>query len=472
MNTTESSMARHLPIDPQRCGGPVAVLAIGWAISVAMWTVGYLTHLPLWQAPTPLTFAALVLCLLGGGWVAGRYTALGWRGVSGAALLSAVVNLMVLGSMLADRDAPLPPAWIWLSGYLIGSIVVVLVGWAIGRARQKVLRPIDWTFVLGIVAVVATGLLILAGGLVTGQDAGLAVPDWPNSFGSNMFTYPLSKMTGGPIYYEHAHRLFGTLVGLTTVVLAIHLWWIDRRRAIRWLGAAAIVAVIIQGIMGGFRVTLAHTGEAGVLVSGPADETTASVILRVAHGVFGQVFLGLLVVIAVMSTRTWRHAGVDVRETESAKFDQRLGVLLIVGLVLQLTLGAILRHTEQMLLTHISVAALVLPLGVTSGVRAWGLYGELPLLRTTGLWLVGLMLVQLMLGLAALAVLSDAVPRSVNAIITTAHQGIGAALLAVAVALAMWSYRLLARSQDAVVRRPSDAPRQSTSPISTASAPG
>src|SRR5258708_18417266 len=87
--------------------------------------------------------------------------------------------------------------------------------------------------------VASTILLILAGSFVTSTDSGLSVPDWPTTYGQNMFTFPLSKMVGG-IFYEHGHRLIASAVGLLTIGLAVWLWLADRRRWIRWLGIAAL----------------------------------------------------------------------------------------------------------------------------------------------------------------------------------------------------------------------------------------
>ena len=78
----------------------------------------------------------------------------------------------------------------------------------------------------------ATFILLMAGGLVTSNRAGMAVPDWPATFGSNMFLYPLSKMTGG-IYFEHTHRLLGTFVGLAAITLAVFLQIVERRGWVR-----------------------------------------------------------------------------------------------------------------------------------------------------------------------------------------------------------------------------------------------
>ena len=74
----------------------------------------------------------------------------------------------------------------------------------------------------------STAVLILAGGLVTSTGSGLSVPDWPTTYGWNMFTFPLSKMVGG-IRYEHTHRLIASTVGFLMIVLAVWLWRAEPR---------------------------------------------------------------------------------------------------------------------------------------------------------------------------------------------------------------------------------------------------
>src|SRR5437660_10717349 len=97
---------------------------------------------------------------------------------------------------------------------------------------------------------VCTVFLVLAGSLVTSTNSGLSVPDWPTTYGWNMFTFPPSKWVGG-ILYEHGHRLIASTVGLLTIVLAAWLWIADPRRWMKRLGLAALGAVILQGVLGG-----------------------------------------------------------------------------------------------------------------------------------------------------------------------------------------------------------------------------
>src|SRR5258707_1612530 len=101
----------------------------------------------------------------------------------------------------------------------------------------------------------ATLLLICSGGMVTSKGVGLAVPDWPTTFGYNMFLFPASKWIGG-IFFEHTHRLIASTVGFLTIILAVWLWFLDPRRWVRILGIAAVGAVILQGVLGGLRVTM------------------------------------------------------------------------------------------------------------------------------------------------------------------------------------------------------------------------
>lgn len=91
-------------------------------------------------------------------------------------------------------------------------------------------------------------LLIFKGALVTSNDAGLSVPDWPTSYGHNMFLFPPEKWIG-TIFYEHVHRLLASAVGILTVILTVWIFWIDSRRWVRRLGVAALVTVILQGFL-------------------------------------------------------------------------------------------------------------------------------------------------------------------------------------------------------------------------------
>jgi heme a synthase len=257
-----------------------------------------------------------------------------------------------------------------------------------------------------------------------------------------MFLYPLSRMTGG-VYFEHVHRLLGSLVGLATLVLAVHLWRVDDRRWLRFVGLAAVVLVVAQGLLGGLRVTGHFT------LSDDPQVTRPSLGLAVAHGVLGQVFFGLMVAIATVTTRRWRTSapgGPTAPKTTTGGPDRRLSLWLLGGLILQLSLGAFLRHKDAGLHAHITMAVLVLCLGVWLGSRLVLKHAAEPLLRRLGHSLIHGFVVQLLLGFAALIArnLTTAAgdPHPAAVAVTTVHQAVGALLLATAVLAVLWTRRL------------------------------
>src|ERR1700716_3674197 len=102
---------------------------------------------------------------------------------------------------------------------------------------------------------VATLFLVCSGGMVTSKGVGLAVPDWPTTFGYNMFLFPVSNWIGG-VLFEHTHRQIASTVGFLTIILAIWLWRTEDRQSVKTLGLIAVAGVILQGILGGLRVTM------------------------------------------------------------------------------------------------------------------------------------------------------------------------------------------------------------------------
>jgi cytochrome c oxidase assembly protein subunit 15 len=170
---------------------------------------------------------------------------------------------------------------------------------------------------LALVTVAATFVLILFGGLVTNTGAALAVPDWPSTFGHNMFLFPWSGMIGG-VFYEHSHRLIGAVVGVLTLALAAALW--PRGGRLRALGLVAVAAVIVQGVLGGLRVVLLH------------DQ------LAIVHGCLAQAFWALVVALAVL---TWPGAGAA---TVAPAAPRGLALAAVVVVYVQIVFGALLTH--------------------------------------------------------------------------------------------------------------------------------
>src|SRR5438445_4558236 len=194
--------------------------------------------------------------------------------------------------------------------------------------RRNSGRSTRWLNRFAWLTCVATLLLICSGGMVTSKNVGLAVPDWPTTFGYNMFLFPISKWVGG-ILFEHTHRLMGSLVGFLTIILAVWLWLPEDRRWVRKLGAIAPAGVILQGILGGIRVTMMK------------DE------IGIFHACIAQAFLGLLVVIALVTTNFWRtlaNLRIDPLKLTQIK---TLAIGITLAIYLQLALGATMRHQHR-----------------------------------------------------------------------------------------------------------------------------
>lgn len=159
--------------------------------------------------------------------------------------------------------------------------------------------------------------------MVTSTNSGLSVPDWPTTYGYNMFTYPLSRMAGG-IFYEHGHRLIASTVGLLMVGMALWLWRADSRAWVRRLGWTALAAVIVQGVLGGLTVLYLLPDA-----------------ISISHAGLAQIFFCLTVTIALVTSDGWQHpiAGRDAPAL-------RTRMVLLTGLVYgQILLGATMRHT-------------------------------------------------------------------------------------------------------------------------------
>ncbi|MCX6893939.1 MAG: COX15/CtaA family protein, partial [Verrucomicrobia bacterium] len=191
-----------------------------------------------------------------------------------------------------------------------------------------------WLHRFALLTAFATLGLIGLGGLVTSHGAGMAVPDWPTSYGYNMFALPFKFWKGGA-FFEHTHRLLASGVGLLTTVLAVWLWRKESRRWLRWLGVAAFVGVVLQGVLGGLRVVW-FKDEIGIF-----------------HAALAQVFFVLVSAIALFTSEWWAERRTPVRrvgenlflaEPEFGAPVRRLFLFTTVLIWLQLILGATMRH--------------------------------------------------------------------------------------------------------------------------------
>jgi heme a synthase len=170
-----------------------------------------------------------------------------------------------------------------------------------------------------------TVLLVLAGSLVTSTGSGLSVPDWPTTYGWNMFTFPPSKWVGG-ILYEHGHRLIASTVGFLTIILAAWLWMSEPRRWMKWLGVAALGAVIAQGVLGGLTVMFFL----------PAPISTA-------HAGLAEIFFCMAVAIALFTSPRWIDGyGGHVANDAALR---TLATTTTILIYCQILVGATMRHT-------------------------------------------------------------------------------------------------------------------------------
>ncbi len=204
--------------------------------------------------------------------------------------------------------------------------------------------------------------LIWVGGLVTTQDAGMAVPDWPNTNGYNMFAYPLSAWVYGPfdLFIEHGHRLLASFVGLLAIGLCAVVWRTEPRAWVRTLCLLLLVSIIVQGMMGGFRVLF--------------DART----LAMVHGCTGPLVFALATAVVVVTSPWWFAAG---SSTAKPTWFRWFALWLTVAAVIQLVLGAQLRHVQPwtkpssfvaLVHLHLTFAAIVtlFVLGVAAASRS------------------------------------------------------------------------------------------------------
>lgn len=324
-------------------------------------------------------------------------------------------------------------------------------------------RP--WLHRYAALVVLATLVLIAIGGTVTSKGAGMAVPDWPTTFGYNMFLAPLHVWwEQSDVFWEHFHRLMASLVGLLTIGITVWLWVTQKARPwLRWVGVALLALVIGQGIMGGLRVT------------------EISLILAMVHGITGQIFLGLTVLIAAATSKLWLKQAPDtLSQSKAPKGLRTLALVLLAVLVVQLSLGAWVRHMGASLaipdfpmsygtllppMSQARIDAAIAEFEQTRAMRpytvsqvamqfthrAWAIVVvavslalvlwlniRYPGRRETAWparWLLGLLTLQILLG--ASVVWSGRYPE-----IATAHQAVGASILAIATWLAIRVYLL------------------------------
>ena len=277
-------------------------------------------------------------------------------------------------------------------------------------------------------ATAVTWPLLFVGGLVTTYRVGMAVPDWPTTFGINMFLYDFTNATNG-VFIEHGHRLYGAAVGLATVILAAWFFVADRRPWMKAMGIAALLAVIGQGVLGGYRVRMNSTNLAAV------------------HGCTAQAFFALMTALCVLTGRPWTAAPRPRADPSHLRRRSAVTLGLIYG---QVVAGAWLRHFSSplALYLHAILAAAVWGHAAMLSWRVVRHRADVPALVPSAWAMASAVTFQVALGVAAWWMLRpfDGVARAVSApqaLIRTGHLANGGLLLASAVILTLRAFRAL-----------------------------
>lgn len=287
-----------------------------------------------------------------------------------------------------------------------------------------------WLHIYAVFVAIATFLLIIAGALVTSNDAGLSVPDWPTSFGG----FRMPQMVGG-VKYEHGHRMVAGTIVILTVILVLWLWRSEERRWVRRLGGLAVLNIIAQANLGGITV----------LYLLPVD-------ISVAHVCIAQLFFYIMGSIALFTSPDWRWDQPEVEDPSTPSVGH-LSVAATFVIFVQLLLGEAFRLHGFGIILHILVAILVTitVLWLLFRVLTW-FRNESQLERPTFL-VIGLLLLQILLGVGSYLTILNGQgapqPLSPMVALTTAHLAVGALLLASSLFLTFSIYRYVAAASGA-----------------------
>lgn len=311
-------------------------------------------------------------------------------------------------------------------------------------------RPIDHgseyraRYVFSWLTLFSTVALVAWGAFVTSINAGLAVPDWPTSFQSYDPFNPWPewwKIT--PVLAEHGHRLLGMLVGLMTMILAGWTFAKDDRKWMRMLGLAALLLVIIQGVLGGLRVVF------------------VSLNLAMVHASVAQIFFSLIAAMVLFTSRPWLKARDLLPDGVHAQRLRLLAVVTVGAVFMQILLGVLLRHPGTGLDPwlaglHIAGGLTVAALMTSVFVYVRRTFPGHTFLRYATAWMLGLLASQIALGFTAYFVILDErgvlQPSNVQVMVNSAHLVVGGFLMASAVVVALISMRLpIAASTPATV---------------------
>jgi heme a synthase len=270
-----------------------------------------------------------------------------------------------------------------------------------------------------------TVLLLVAGALVTSNDAALSVPDWPKSFGT--WTPP---MVGG-VFYEHSHRVIAGALGVWTLVLAVLIWVKEERRWLRWFAVIAVGGIVAQAILGGqVVIQLLHYW------------------LPVMHACFAQIMFGAILSIAVFTSKWWVSDRPQLEDRGTPSIHS-LALLNAIVIFLQVFLGAGFRHKEIPIWPHAAGSLAVLAMVVWTAVTLRKRFESSRELTKMRILLHSVFGLQFLLGIGAywsrVSTADAAQPMPVMVGLTVTHTVVGALLFAVSILTILLCYRLVPR---------------------------
>lgn len=431
-------------ITPSQAAPITAGLTVGFAFTALLWTVGYLLHFPgISVAPVIVGIVLMLLMALG----AVRCGTLGPAGSpmkTGAVfgLTLGLLNLLILGSVLFESpeggDSSRPSPAIVVAGWLAFAIIVGLLGAKMGSMLRPAPAGMDqsrpaWLARFGVVAALTMLPLLLVGGVVTTSDSGMAVPDWPNTFGTNMFLFPLSRMTGG-VYFEHTHRLFGAMVGLTALTLMVLTLGSQRCGKTKALAVGVFLFITLQGVLGGVRVT------------------EASKFLALLHGVAAQIAFAMLVTLAAMCSMRWND-GHEPTAAPGVRKIKRLAWATMVITLLQIAFGGMIRHfgDEELpmhaVMTHAGWSLVVIAHVFMVSSKIAAIKDAPKHLRRIAHAMLAIVSLQMLLGFIALGVAmvyqDRAEAPTIRLVMGATHQTLGAILFGAVTLSLVWTKRSL-----------------------------
>jgi len=281
-----------------------------------------------------------------------------------------------------------------------------------------------WLHRYAIFVAICTFLLIIAGALVTSNDAGLSVPDWPTSFGS----FRMPRMVGG-VMFEHGHRMIAGTVGILTIILALALWIKDSRRWLKWVAGAAVLAVLAQAVLGGITVLF-----------------YLPVAISTSHATLGQIFFCLAASLAFFTRADWRWDEPKLVDASTPSL-QHLTAATTGVILLQLILGAVYRHHGAGIEPHVVGACVVTMFVAYVVTRIMTKFSQTPALLRPAQLLGALLVVQVFLGIGSYVVkMGDRnAPQPLPPVVnwTTAHVAAGALVLVSSLYLTYQTHRFL-----------------------------